>query len=214
MATLARWQETLAPRSWLPLVLRDCKPGLSISASSYSSCPAFHLWRQSNRLFASHARAVPVPSTHPVAVRSFGKLNHSYPTHPRKPNSYPHPSRAHIQTHRAKLLRPTPRIRRRYQSHQLRPQIALYLSLTGYPRCRLAPCQSRGLMQSRVLGASRHPRMWSVPRRCLCRAEGGLRLPAPRPCLREMGAMCHRLELPPPGPSSSRRWGQKALGMR
>ena len=78
MATLARWQETHG-RPGLPLVLRDCKPSLSISASSYSSCPALYLWRQSDRLFASHARAIPVPSTHPVAIRSFGKLNHSYP---------------------------------------------------------------------------------------------------------------------------------------
>ena len=214
MATLARWQETLAPHAWLPLVLRNRQPSLSIFASSYSSCPALYLRRQSDRLFASHARAVPVPSTHPVAVRSFGKLNHSYPPPSTEAHFISSPRRAHIQTHRAKALRPTPRIRRRYRSHQPRPQIALCLSLTGYPRCRLAPCQSRGPMQSRVLGASRHPRMWSVPRRCLCRVEGDPRLPAPRPCLRGMAALCRRLELPPPGPSSSRRWGQKALGMR
>ncbi|EDR09616.1 proline-rich protein [Laccaria bicolor S238N-H82] len=63
-------------------------PGLSISASSYSAYPALHLWRQSDRLFASHAWAVPAPSTHPVAVRSFGKLNLSYPPHPRNPQLY------------------------------------------------------------------------------------------------------------------------------
>jgi hypothetical protein len=83
MAALAHWQETLAPRPWLPLVLRDCQPGLSISASTYSSHRALRLWRWSDRLFASHAWAVPVPSTHPVAVRSFGKLNHPHPPHPR-----------------------------------------------------------------------------------------------------------------------------------